>query len=39
VPEMWIPFAWMDVAFFTLFVMSWRSVSKVSEPARQTALR
>ena len=39
VPAMWIPFAWADVAFFTLFVMGWRSVSKVSEPVRKAALR
>lgn len=39
VPAMWIPFAWADVAFFTLFVMGWRGVSKVSEPVRQAVLR
>jgi len=39
VPRMWVPLAWADVAFFTLFVMGWRSVSKVSEPVREAVLR
>ena len=39
VPAMWIPLAWADVAFFTLFVMSWRSVAKASAPVRQAVVR
>jgi hypothetical protein len=39
VPSLWIPFAWADVVFFALFVLGWRSVAKISEPARQTAMR
>jgi len=25
IPSMWIPWAWMDLAFLLLFVMAWRS--------------
>jgi hypothetical protein len=39
VPAMWIPFAYADVAFFALFLLGWRSVSKSSEPVRQAVLR
>ena len=28
IPFMWIPWAWMDVVFLVLFVITWRSLGK-----------
>jgi len=28
IPSMWIPWAWADLVFLTLFIVSWRSLGK-----------
>jgi len=33
IPAMWIPFAWIDVAFLVLFVHAWRKVGNVNRTA------
>jgi hypothetical protein len=29
VPSLWIPFAWADLAFLVLFVMAWRTATRL----------
>jgi len=31
VPSMWVPWAWADLAFLVLFVMSWNYTGRLSE--------
>lgn len=31
VPDMWVPFAWADLVFLVLFVLSWRAMGSDAE--------
>jgi hypothetical protein len=33
IPNMWIPFAWIDFAFIILFIQAWRSVKNINRTA------
>ncbi len=33
IPSMWIPWAWLDLVFLALFVISWRSLRQQPQPA------
>jgi hypothetical protein len=33
IPDMWMPFAWLDLGFLILFLQAWRRVRNVSQTA------
>ena len=36
IPGMWVPWAWIDLVFLVLFVLSWRSTGASAQQAAQT---
>ena len=36
IPGMWVPWAWIDLVFLALFVLSWRATGSSAQQAAQT---